>query len=727
MKYTVNSLLIPFKKNHFSASFRACLLLSLIPFGVYAQIDVTAPLERAVYQRETNGSANVTISGSYSIPVDKIEVRATPIADSQGQPIDWTTLQDKPTGGVFSGVINISGGWYKIEVRGLKGGIMIGNIDNISRLGVGEVFVISGQSNAQGMIDHSITTIPPPGAQDDRVNYVSYNNELLNSVGDPPAPTFNHVDSFEGNMGLRGHGSWCWGIVGDLLAQKLNVPIMFVNTAWDGTSIRNWWESAQGLPTKGVYSNPQPLFPSQMPYGNLKLSMQHYAKQYGVRAVLWMQGETDNSPLNMGIDEYRNSLKSLIGKLSSDVGRQIPWIVARTSYVDYHTDSNIIIAQNSVINELPGIAFAGPETDNLPVQRKDGTHFYGNDNLVTLANAWNDALSVNFFSTVNPVSVSQEPKITSICAENNTSVNLTLPDGYLNYEWTLSVNGGTEYRNAKAINVTNPGVYTGRVKETNGNTLRTQTMVISTAIKPNKPTIREVGSQQACADSSFTFSINEGNDLYNWYKQGSDNAITTNNSITVKEGGNYFVRSENVFGCLSDNSDVSSLIYRPQVPTPIIAKVGPFTAEATISQTGLGEKYDWKRDQETLVSSTTNTVRTIETGLYAARANVTYILGSNLLTCYSPYSNDLQFITEGESDIVVFPNPGGRDNVYVESRDDIIGAEIIVYDLYGRIMVTQKQDMKSRVKVLVRNLPSGKYIVRIKGANVDVTKQLVVL
>ncbi|MDQ6479339.1 sialate O-acetylesterase [Dyadobacter sp. LHD-138] len=727
MKYTVYSLLVRFKRSSLSAFFRAYLLFSLVPFSVSAQIDVTAPLERAVYQRETNGSADVTISGSYSIPVDKIEVRATPIVASQGKEIGWTTLQNKPTGGVFNGVINISGGWYKVEVRGIKGGIMIGNIDVISRLGVGEVFVISGQSNAQGMVDSRVTTVPPPGAQDDRVNYVSYNNEILNSMGDPPAPSFNHVDSFEGNMGMRGHGSWCWGILGDLLAQKMNVPIMFVNTAWDGTSIRNWWESAQGLPTWGVYSNPQPLFPSQMPYGNLKLSMQHYAKQYGVRAVLWMQGETDNSPLNMGSDEYKNSLKSLIGKLNSDIGRQIPWIVARTSYVDYHPDPNIVNAQNSVINELPGIAFAGPDTDNLPVQRVDGTHFYGNDNLVTLANAWNDALNVNFFSTVNPVSVSQEPKIISSCADNNTSVNLTLPDGYLNYEWSMAVNGGNEYRNGKSINVTNPGVYTGKVKDANGNTLRTQTMVISSSIKPSKPTIREVGSQQSCADSSFTFSINEGNDLYNWYKQGSNDALATNNSITVKEGGNYFVRSENVFGCLSDNSDASTLIYRPQVPTPVIAKVGPFTAEATINQTGLEEKYDWKRDQQLLVSSTTNTVRTTETGLYAARANVTYLLESNLLTCYSPYSNDLQFITEGESDIVVFPNPGARDNVYVESRDDINDAEIIVYDLYGRVMVTQRQDMKSRVKILVRNLSSGKYIVRIKGANVDVRKQLMVL
>lgn len=721
MRYTVNTLLATSGKYPFSTFIRVCILVLFFPLGLYAQINLTAPLERAVYQREKGGSAEVTISGSYSIVIDKIEVQATPVAANQGSAIGWTTLQEKPTGGAFSGTLRLAGGWYKIEVRGIRGGVMVGNIGTIERLGVGEVFIIAGQSNAQGMNYSS------PVANDDRVNYVSYNNEIGNGLGDLPAPAFSRMNNANITMGLRGHGTWCWGILGDLLTQKLNVPVMFVNTAWDGTSIRNWWQSAQGIPTGNVYSSPQLLFPALMPYANLRLSAQHYAKQYGVRAILWMQGETDNSPLNMSFGEYKNSLQSLIGKLNSDINRQVPWVIARTSYVDFRSNSTIVAAQNSVISDLPGIAFAGPETDNLPVQRIDGTHFYGDVQLNTLANAWGESLSLNFFSTANPVPVTQEPRITSTCAADNSSLNLSLPEGYLNYEWSLSVNGNTQYRGARSITVSSPGTYTGKVKDASGNTLRTQTMVISTAVKPARPTIREIGSQQACADSSFTFSINGGNDIYNWYRQGAANSLVTGTALTVNEGGSYFVRSENAFGCLSDNSDVSTLLYRPQVPTPLIEKIGPFTALASINQTGLDEKYDWRRDEQLLTTSVTNELRTTQTGLYSARANVTYVLGSNLLTCYSPYSNQLQVITEGESDIVVFPNPGARDNVFVESRDDIANAEIIVYDMHGRVVVTQTQDMKSRVKILVRNLPSGKYIVRIRGGSVDVTKQLVVL
>ncbi|MBE9462347.1 sialate O-acetylesterase [Dyadobacter subterraneus] len=692
-----------------------------------AQVTVTAPLERAVYQRDLDKSANVTISGSYSISVDKIEVHVVPVNPAQGTEIPWKTLLTNPTGGVFSGTVRIAGGWYSIEVRGSKNGVIIGDPAKISRVGVGEVFIISGQSNAQGI------NYTSPVATDERVNYIDHNNEITNSLDNLPPPLFTQLNNSNITMGLRGHGTWCWGILGDLLTVKLNVPVLFVNTAWEGTAMLNWNKSSRNEATWDVASGLIQFAP-QMPYANVRLSMQHYVKQYGARAILWMQGESDTYPLNTNFNDYKNGLQDLINKLSSDINFKIPWVIARTSRVANQnkvsvTSPSIIAAQNAVIQDLAGVAYAGPETDNLYVSRGgDGTHFQGVEGTTILANAWNDVLNDTFFSTVNPVSVSDEPKITSTCAANNTSVTLTLPDGYLNYFWYTVVNGNlNSIGGGRTINISNTGTYIARVKDAYGNTLLSQKMVISSSIKPATPTIVQSGSQQVCADSSFTFSINAGNDQYTWYKQGSNDPLISGNSITVSESGNYFVRSQSVFGCLSDNSNVSSLIVRPVIPTPVIAKSGPFTATATINETGLNESYDWKRDEQILTTSTTSSVRTNVTGTYSARARETFAIGTNLLTCYSPFSNELEVITEGESDIVVFPNPGSRDNIYVESRDDISSAEITVYDLLGRVMTFQKQDMKSRVKIPVRNLSSGKYIVRIKGPGIDVTRQIVVL
>lgn len=727
MRYIKNCLFPFLEKAGFKLFCQAGILIIFVPFYLKGQIVATAPLERAVYQRDLSLSANVTISGSYSIAVDKIEVQVTPVNATQGKEIPWTTLQTNPSGGVFSGAIRITGGWYGIEVRGSKNGVVIGNPYKISRVGVGEVFIISGQSNAQGI------NYTSPVANDERVNYINQNNEITNSLDNLPPPLFTQLNNSNITMGLRGHGTWCWGILGDLLTAKLNVPVLFVNTAWEGTAILNWNKSSRNEPTWDVASGLIQFAP-QMPYANVRLSMQHYVRQYGARAILWMQGESDTYPVNSNFNDYKNGLQDLITKLGSDINFKIPWVIARTSRTANQnqvsiTSPSVIAAQNAVIQDLAGIAYAGPETDNLFVGRGgDGTHFQGVEGTTILANAWNDVLSTTFFSNVNPVSVSDEPKITSTCAANNTSVNLTLPDGYLNYFWYTEVNGSLrDLGGGRTINISNPGTYIARVKDAYGNTLRSQKMVINSTIKPSAPTILQSGSQQVCADSSFTFSIDQGNDEYSWYKQGASNVIQNGSSVTVSESGNYFVRSQSVFGCVSDNSNVSALTVRPVLPTPVIAKSGPFTATATINETGENKSYDWKRNEQILTTSTTNSIRTNVTGTYSSRTKETFIIGTNLLTCYSPFSNNLEVITEGESDIVIYPNPGARDNIFVESRDDLANAEITVYDLSGRIMTFQKQDMKSRVKIPVRNLSSGKYIVRIKSSGVDVTRQIVVL
>ncbi len=44
---------------------RAWLFFTLIPLGLSAQIKITSPVERAVYQREMNGQATVSVTGNY--------------------------------------------------------------------------------------------------------------------------------------------------------------------------------------------------------------------------------------------------------------------------------------------------------------------------------------------------------------------------------------------------------------------------------------------------------------------------------------------------------------------------------------------------------------------------------------------------------------------------------------------------------------------------------------
>uniref|UniRef100_UPI003594278D sialate O-acetylesterase n=1 Tax=Persicitalea sp. TaxID=3100273 RepID=UPI003594278D len=332
------------------------LLSSFLALGAEAQIKITSPTDRAIYQRDITGQTTISISGTYSQPIDKFEVRAVAVIPGQGQNTPWSTLQDKVSGGVFQGTLRLQGGWYTIEVRGLQNGEVVGR-DVVSRMGVGEVFLISGQSNAQGLFES-----PGPAANDDRVNYIVYDN-TVNSLFDPPAPTFAHLES-NVTIGPRGKTAWCWGILGDLLVRKLNVPVLFINTAWEGTSVRNWAESAEGKIARSPYGF---NYPAQMPYGNLLISTQHYVHQLGVRAILWMQGEADNYPANTSAQSYSYDMQFLINKLNSDTGKRINWVISRTSRNvngtgQSTTNQNIINGQNAVLNTNFNSTFPGPET-----------------------------------------------------------------------------------------------------------------------------------------------------------------------------------------------------------------------------------------------------------------------------------------------------------------------------------------------------------------------------
>ena len=700
-----------------SCFLRIWLLLFLLPLGLSAQIKITTPVERAVYQRNPSGQATISVTGNYTVPIDKVEIRALPAIDGQGLPTAWLPLQTNPTGGLFSGTITLFQGWYTLEARASLNGTIVGQPAIVSRMGVGEVFMVSGQSNAQG-VDYEFPN--KPVATDDRVNYINYNNSV-NSLNDPPYPIFERMNAVNITVGPRGKTPWCWGILGDLLTQKLNVPVLFINTAWEGTSIGNWSESAQGRKTQNSFGF---FYPDQMPYANLRLSMQHYAKEFGVRAILWMQGETDTYPLATDYETYRNRLQSVLDKLGADINGRVTWVISRTSRIQNAnlqsvTSPAVIGAQNAVIDGLFSSAYPGPETDPLYPQRFDGTHFSGTQGLTILANAWNSTLNTDFFTKVSPLLPTAVPKITSICAPNNTSLTLTLPEGYASYTWLPSGASG------RTITVTSPGEYSARVKDASGNTVHSQKLIVTSSIKPATPTIVQSGSQQACADSAFVFSLTTSNDSYSWFKQGTTNVLATTPTFAVKEAGSYQVRSQNVFGCTSDVSAAASLVIRPEIPQPTIAKSGPFTVMATVAQTGMNEQYDWKRDQK-ILSLHSNIIKTDTSGQYSARAKVNYTLGNNLLTCYSAFSGTQEVITDTKNDVVIFPNPGAADDLYIESRDNMRNAEITVYDMFGRAVITQTQDLTSRVKILTKNLPSGKYIIRIKSADVDLTKQIMV-
>ena len=557
----------------------------LLPFSTLAQIQVSFPTSRAVLQRDATNQATIRITGYYTDAVTRIEARLV-ARDGQGTSTDWRIIQPNPVGGAYSGDITGQGGWYNLEVRGIYGDQPVGNVTSIERVGIGEVFVIAGQSNAQGVHQDA----PNPG--NDRVNAVNYHYPGDVYPSDPPAPTFSRLDNSPGfSIAPRGTGSWCWGQLGDLLVQRLNVPVMFFNAAFSGTAVRNWRESAPEGGTAYGIINGQP-YSGRQPYVNLKIALQFYANMLGVRAVLWHQGETDNL-VDTGTDRYVNELQFVINQSRQDYGRNVPWVVSRASYGDFigGSDAAILAAQNQVIASTPNV-FAGPETDNVQIPRsrpplKDGLHFDFNG-LVDLANAWNGSLNDSFFQGATPISAAPAPTVSVACAGGN-NVMFTVNGNYSAIQWESGESG-------QSITKGPGSQLRAKVKDSQGNTHFTSFLRVS-----DSPTATVVGNgpPAVCIGSSLGLTTNYDNVL--WINQQTNATVSTTRALNTTEAGAYFVKYRDVSGC-DFTSNVLNVTVNPLPPAPIIANEKPTTfcqGDNTVLRASSDNvRYNWSDGQQ---------------------------------------------------------------------------------------------------------------------------------
>ncbi len=126
-------------KNNFSwlATFQ---WLAVIAFADPAEIVVDSPLDFQVIQRTAAGSV-VDVRGVLPVAADLVEGRLGDAA--------WQKLVVSGDGRLdFEGSITSpAGGWYRLELRARLGEEIVAEA-NVAHVGVGEVFVIAGQSNS---------------------------------------------------------------------------------------------------------------------------------------------------------------------------------------------------------------------------------------------------------------------------------------------------------------------------------------------------------------------------------------------------------------------------------------------------------------------------------------------------------------------------------------------------------------------------------------------------
>ena len=228
-----------------------------------------------------------------------------------------------------------AGGWYRLEVR-LQSVAGHSTDAAVEPVGVGEVFLIAGQSYATNTNDQRLQV------RDPQRRVAALNTETgVWQLADDPQPAPDHSD-----------GGSIWPAVGDRLASALNVPVGFVNVAVGGTAVRQW------LPTEPLS---QRLHAAGRSTGRF-------------RAVLWQQGESDVIE-NTSIADYVSRLQSIRSAAVAAWQFSPAWYCALSTH--HPTVYNNPDGENRIrdairqVSQLPGFAL-GPDTDQLRGPNRGG-------------------------------------------------------------------------------------------------------------------------------------------------------------------------------------------------------------------------------------------------------------------------------------------------------------------------------------------------------------------
>ena len=191
-----------------------------------ATLSLDAPLDRQVIQRNSKDRGRIVIRGQFDGGgAPKIEARIV----TGGKASPWQDIHPTFTGEAFEGVLVAPvGGWRRLEVRAVVGDQVVQETA-VEHVGVGEVFVVAGQSNSA---NHGEEKQRP---NDDRV--VSFDGKSWRPADDP-------------QPGATGRGGSFLPPLGDAIAKRFDVPVGFIACGVGGTSVREW------LPRGTTIENP---------------------------------------------------------------------------------------------------------------------------------------------------------------------------------------------------------------------------------------------------------------------------------------------------------------------------------------------------------------------------------------------------------------------------------------------------------------------------------------
>ena len=334
-------------------------------------LHLSVPRDLQVVQRHRLDAGVIPIGGEWPNGLDPQRpavLRGRLHRDGDGDG-GWRDLPTSVSDGRFSSRLEApAGGWYRVELQILVAGEVVATAA-VERVGVGEVFVVAGQSNSANHGEER------QKVQSGRV--VAFDGEVWRMADDP-------------QPGASGNGGSFIPAFGDAMVQRFGVPVGVLACGLGGTSVREW------LPRGATFPNPPTVEArvKRRPDGTWESDGEAYANlvrrlkqpgERGFRAVLWHQGESDANQADptrtLRGALYREYLSRIIRDARRDIGWEVPWFVAQVSYHVPGDESSPDIreAQLSLVSD--GLAWSGPDSDALGSAYREaggkGVHFSG--------------------------------------------------------------------------------------------------------------------------------------------------------------------------------------------------------------------------------------------------------------------------------------------------------------------------------------------------------------
>jgi hypothetical protein len=269
----------------------------------------SGPSDWQIIQRDANGYGQVDVTGTWKTAEQaNFQIQLRVVNENTNEPVspelDWHDAVMDRTEESFTMSLRIpQGGLYRIETRlrrpfapdkrAMRG-------DFIHHLGVGDLYLITGQSNASGTGKGAATDGPMLGV------HLFANDEQWKLATHPIEDATRTLHPITITSIFHGHSPWL--AFGKRLFERTGVPVGLIPTALGGCRITQW------LKDDGSY-------------GPLLLNMIDMLQKAGGQAagIVWYQGESEvfgsDEDRSVRLQQYPDRFRALLRTFREVTGR----------------------------------------------------------------------------------------------------------------------------------------------------------------------------------------------------------------------------------------------------------------------------------------------------------------------------------------------------------------------------------------------------------------------